>query len=115
MLNRAVALERVGGDEQLLQEVAVLFLDDYPKVLGEIHAAIQAGNAKAVERAAHTLKGSVANFGAEDVVEAAFVLESMGHSGNLATAVEGYARLDALLKRLRPDLLVLSQEVAENS
>lgn len=115
MLNRAVALERVGGDEQLLQEVALLFLDDYPKVLEDIHTAIQAKNPQALERAAHTLKGSVANFGAEDVVEAAFVLESMGRSGDLAKAMECYLRLDTLLKRLRPDLVALSQEVVESS
>ena len=61
--DRHVALLRVGGDEELLKEIAEIFLEDYPKVLAEIQAALACGDARRLEQSAHTLKGSAGNFG----------------------------------------------------
>src|SRR5688572_27810512 len=80
-LDRAIALENVGGDFELLQEVARLFLDDYPTAMANIRAAVEARDAKAVERTAHYLKGALANFGAEATIRAAEHLEQLGRSG----------------------------------
>jgi HPt (histidine-containing phosphotransfer) domain-containing protein len=104
MLNKDVALERVGGDEELLQEVARLFLSDCSRAMNEIRTAIDTGDAKRLEREAHSLKGSVSNFGAEPVVEAARELELMGRLGNLATAVQSYQLLETKLSALKPEL-----------
>jgi len=101
-LDHAVALERLGGDEELLQEVAGLFLEEYPSLMSEIHEAVKAGNAHRVERAAHSLKGSVANFGAESAVQAALALEKLGRSGDLTGVNEAYDKLAALMNQLRP-------------
>ena len=49
-LDHAVVLERLGGDEALLQEVAQLFLEEYPALMSEICAAAQDGDARRVER-----------------------------------------------------------------
>jgi len=104
-LDRDLALSRVGGDAGLLQEIAALFIEDYPKVLAELQAAAARGDAKGVERGAHGLKGSVANFGAQAAVDAAFRLEQMGHARDLAgvrEAIEALARaLDALHAELK--------------
>ncbi len=108
MLNHELALERVGGDRELLQEVARLFLDDAARSLGEIEAAIAAGNAKLLEREAHSLKGSVANFGADPVVKAALALEQMGKRAEFAEAPEGLNRLRELMAQLEPELVALS-------
>jgi HPt (histidine-containing phosphotransfer) domain-containing protein len=104
MLKLHVALERVGGDRELLQEVAKLFLDDCPRALTEIRTAIEGGDAKRLEREAHSLKGSVANFGADSVVEAAYDLETMGRLGNLSQALGKYERLEGHLRTLEPEL-----------
>ena len=61
-LDCAVALERLGGDEELLREVARLFLDEYPMLINEIRSAAAVMDASALERAAHSMKGSVSNF-----------------------------------------------------
>src|SRR5262249_1948141 len=61
-LDRALALSRVGGDAELLKEIAMLFLEEYPRVLDELRNAIARGDARSVERTAHGLKGSVSNF-----------------------------------------------------
>jgi len=109
-LNSAVALERLGGDEELLREVARLFLDEYPALMVEIREAVAARDAKALERAAHTLKGSVSNFGADAAYNAAFVLEMMGRSRNLAEVERGLTELDEALQYIHPALLELAVE-----
>lgn len=101
-LDHAVVLERLGGDEALLQEVAQLFLEEYPALMSEICAAAQDGDARRVERAAHSLKGSIANFGAEPAVQAALAVETIGRSGDLAGAQEAYAQLAVLMLQLHP-------------
>lgn len=104
VLNKATALDRVGGDEELLVEVAQLFIEDYPNSVGEIEEALRSGDAKKLERAAHSLKGAASNFGADPVVKSALALEVAGRSGNLSTAQQDYASLSAALQSLHRDL-----------
>lgn len=107
-LDCAVALERLGGDEELLREVASLFLDEYPGLLREIRHAAENGDASALERAAHTMKGSVSNFGADAVCEAAFTLEQMGRTRNLSGLAPNILRLSEALENLHPALAELA-------
>jgi len=104
ILNLAAALERVGGDQELLEEVAQLFLETSPGLLGEIQQAVQVQDAQLLERAAHTLKGSVSNFGAEAAFQAALHLEKMGRSRNLRGSEDALRALQAEMERLRPAL-----------
>lgn len=108
MLDYNAAMERVGGDEELLKEVARLFLDDCARSLQELEEAVTAGDAKRLEREAHTLKGSVANFGAAPVTDAAFALETMGRNQDLSTAKQGLQHLQNTLNTLKPELLTLA-------
>jgi HPt (histidine-containing phosphotransfer) domain-containing protein len=103
-LDREVALVRVGGDPELLKEIAVLFLENYEAWLGELRQATARADAQAVERTAHGLKGSVANFGARDAVEAALELENLGRNGDLTGMQQPLAALEAALETLRLDL-----------
>jgi two-component system, sensor histidine kinase and response regulator len=104
VFDRAVALSRVGGDAELLKEIAILFLDDYPKSLSELRQAIEAGDAKRIERSAHGLKGSVSNFGARPAVEAAMRLETMGRAQKLVEVDQVLHSLELALAALRPEL-----------
>jgi HPt (histidine-containing phosphotransfer) domain-containing protein len=103
-LNLATALDRVGGDPELLQEIGRLFLGDYPSQIAEIHDALARQDAPQLERAAHTLKGSAANFGAQAVVEAAFTLEKAGRNHDLKDTAETFSRLQAALQTLHCEL-----------
>jgi two-component system sensor histidine kinase/response regulator len=109
-LDREAALDRVGGDLELLQEVAALFLEEYPVLLSHIRKAIQAGDALALEYSAHSLKGSVGNFGAKSAHEAAFQLELAGKAHDLSRAPERLAKLESSLDHLRGSLLSLCAE-----
>jgi HPt (histidine-containing phosphotransfer) domain-containing protein len=103
-LDREVALSRVGGDVELLKEIAVLFLENYEAWLGELREAAARGDAKVVESTAHGLKGSVANFGAQAAVEAALRLEALGRGRDLTEVSRSLAALESALAALRPEL-----------
>lgn len=103
-LDREAALMRVGGDPELLKEIAVLFLESYPGWLEELRQAATRGDAQTVENTAHGLKGSVANFGAADAVDAAFQLERQGRNRDLSNVSTSLAALEAALSTLRPEL-----------
>ena len=103
-VDRDVALDRVGGDRELLREVAELFLDDYPRELANLKEALAHRDASLVERCSHSLKGSVSNFGAPEVFSVALALEEQGRAGKLDGAGELLLRLEDALQRLRPEL-----------
>ncbi len=92
-LDKATVLARLEGDEELLAELAGLFIQESPKLLSAIQQAIEQDDAKSLERAAHALKGSVGNFVIPTAVKAAQTLETMGREGNLAAADTAYAVL----------------------
>jgi HPt (histidine-containing phosphotransfer) domain-containing protein len=110
VFDRSAALDRLGGDEQLLREIASLFLSEYPALIDAIRSAVQSGNAQCLERNAHALKGSVSNFDASAAARAAFHLESMGRSGNLEGASAGLEQLEAAFADLHPILAAVAAE-----
>jgi HPt (histidine-containing phosphotransfer) domain-containing protein len=104
VLDRDTALARVGGDLDLLKEIAALFLDEYPRALDDIHKALANGDAHMLERSAHGLKGSVANFGARAAVDPAFQLEQFGRAHKLDQAPPAVAALERALASLHAEL-----------
>lgn len=110
ILSLAAALDRVGGDSQLLEEIAKLFLDNTPKLLEQIRQAVADRDALALSRSAHALKGSVGNFGADAAFQAAFRLEEMGRSGELAGADEAYAALAEVMQGVTQVLATLAEK-----
>ena len=107
-LDKAVALDRLGGDEELLQEVAELFLEEYPPLMTQIRSAIGNGNSQELERSAHSLKGSVANFGSDVAWQAALNLEAMGRSGDLNGSQEAFQHLEKIMDAIHPQLVALA-------
>ena len=107
VMDRATALARVGGDLELLKEIAALFLDEYPRALDDMRKALATGDAKLLEHAAHGLKGSVANFSAPAAEEAAFQLEKLGRAQKLDQAPEIVTALEQALALLQAELASL--------
>ena len=110
--DRAAALERLGGDEELFAEVAELFRSDGPKLLGEIRGAIAAGDAATLKRAAHGLKGAAGYVGGTFAVSAARRLELIGTEGELSLAAEAFRALETEVDRLVADLATAVPELA---
>ena len=107
-IDRQLALSRVGDDLELLREIAVLFLDECPRALLEIHQAVSGEDPAKLENAAHALKGSVANFGASAAVAAAFRLEQMGRAQQLVEAPEALRALEQALSVVCAELAVIA-------
>ncbi len=102
--DREAALERVEGDLELFDEIAGLFLEEAPTLLGQIKDAVAHGDASGLERAAHSLKSSVGTFSAASAQESARALETMGRENDLANAPKILARLEKQVARLEQAL-----------
>jgi HPt (histidine-containing phosphotransfer) domain-containing protein len=100
IFDKQVALTRVGGDEELLRELIEVFLGDCPKWLSDLRKAAAAGSAVDLRRAAHTIKGAVGYFGADDASLAADRLQELGRAGDVAAAVAVVTDLEHSLERL---------------
>jgi HPt (histidine-containing phosphotransfer) domain-containing protein len=113
LLDREAILERVGGDVEFLQEIAGLFAEDCPKLLTQIRSAVSTGDPVALEHAAHTLKGSVSNFGAEPARQAALRVEMLGRNGDLAQAPEACSALEMEMQRFTAALTALARQLGQ--
>lgn len=100
VFNRAQALESLGGDEELLANVASLFVDEAVSYRQALVAALAAGDAATLQREAHTVKSVLATFAYELGRERALHLEQLAASGNLAGAEAATAEVIAALQTL---------------
>jgi len=97
-------LERVGGDRKALARIVKTFLADGPRQLSRVREAVDDGDAEALRRAAHALKGAVANFAAGPATKAALRLQEMGSRQDLAGATGAFGRLERELAVVFADL-----------
>ncbi|MHC4437222.1 MAG: PAS domain-containing protein [Planctomycetota bacterium] len=102
IIDRDKILERTGANEETLKEIVELFAAESAKLMKKIRDAITSGDSLTLQRAAHTLKGSVRIFGAERPATAAKRLEIMGRDENLADAEEAWQVLVEEIERLKP-------------
>jgi HPt (histidine-containing phosphotransfer) domain-containing protein len=100
------------GDRDLFAEVAEIFLEDCPRQMEAIRAALDAGDASGVELAAHTLKGSTSSFAAVPASRAAEALERIGRTGALDGARHAFLSLDAEIRKLEEQLRQLIDAAA---
>jgi PAS domain S-box-containing protein len=100
VLDGRALLAQVDGNVRLLRKLTRLFLADCPAMLSRIRQAVGSRDPQALQRAAHSLKGSIANFAARDAVEAALKLETLGKHNELTGVEEAYLNLENEIKRL---------------
>jgi signal transduction histidine kinase/CheY-like chemotaxis protein len=111
-IDQEAMLACTGGDMGLLRDIAGLFIEDYPRLLADIQDAIQRGDSAALQRAAHTMKGAVANFGARGAAEASSRLEQSGRDRDLSRVEQALSVLETELERLRQALISIAMEKA---
>jgi signal transduction histidine kinase/DNA-binding response OmpR family regulator len=104
------AMETVLGDEDFFQEIAGIFLEACSGYLARIKEGITLNDAGILEREAHSLKGTVGNFGAMEVHEAASRLEKLGKDGKMATEEE-LSSLERTLNEFTSELKIVLQEM----
>ncbi len=89
------------GEPDYLGELIDLYLAQAPELLTAIHRAIQNGDAAALRKAAHTLKGSSASLGATQLAEGLKELEYIGRAGATAGTEVWLAQVQAELPRVQ--------------
>lgn len=107
------ALERLQewGGEALVERMIELFFEQGTIRLEELRAAVEVGAMEQAERAAHSLKSSAGNLGAERLRSVAGALEAQAVEGRVdeverlaAVLARSYDETVAELERLRPGI-----------
>ncbi len=105
-------LSLCNGDPDLAREMADLFLDITGTLVGELRGAVEAADADAVQRVAHTLKGAASNLAGDSLADTARQLMGLGEQRDLAAAPKILAQLDDDLAQLTKALTEFSSELA---
>jgi HPt (histidine-containing phosphotransfer) domain-containing protein len=100
LYDRATVLDNLGGDVELLKEIAHIFLAAYRQELGRMRAALVAGDAATLYRLLHAMKGSMGNFGAQAGIDAAVTVERKARAGQLGGIDSDFAKLNGLIEQL---------------
>lgn len=98
------ALSPDDGDV-FLKEILVIFMDDTPKRIAELHACLVSGDIPTFTRAAHSIKGSSSNVGATELRAVAEILEHKSRLHGLENVGELVAELEASFLRAQVELL----------
>ena len=102
IIERDEVLARFGGDMEFLASSFELFRTNWPALWSRLSDAVTDHDCHRAERAAHTIKGSVANFGAKAAAAAALRLELMGRRQDLRSADQALAELEREVNRFLP-------------
>nr|HQU90293.1 Hpt domain-containing protein [Denitromonas sp.] len=98
-------LANLGGDHELMTQLAALYLDDEIALRESLKTACNSGDLQAIHSAVHGLKGAIANFSADSAMAAASALESIcrnGESDRLDHAITQFnTELDRFAEALR--------------
>ena len=99
-LNVPEALEFFGGDAEFFAEMVQTFLEELPNYVATLDKAMRAGDAEALEREAHSVKGALAALRAEPGRALAEQVEELAKGGRGAGARDAVAALTRELDRL---------------
>jgi HPt (histidine-containing phosphotransfer) domain-containing protein len=91
-------------DVSFLRELIQIYLDDSPKQIAEIEQSLAQGDAPRLTRAAHSLKGSSANFGAGQLRALCEKIEYLGRSAALGEIPARLPELKAEYDRVKAAL-----------
>jgi HPt (histidine-containing phosphotransfer) domain-containing protein len=94
----------------LMNKVIRAYLDDTPARLAQMKAAVAAGDAEALRKAAHSAKSSSGNVGAERLANLCKELETAGRGGKLDAAP---LLLERAAEELARALAALESKMAE--
>lgn len=92
------------GDPDIIAEVGGLFLEHSPQKIAAILKAVENGDAKGLQTAAHSLKSSSAYVGAMRLSELSRELEMMGRSQVMDGAEEKAEKLNREYKQVMMEL-----------
>lgn len=98
-------VKQFSGDEEILFEMITIFQDSYTDFLEPIRESIQVRDADKLKLNAHTFKGVLSNFYAEDGAMIAYELEIRGERGQFEDSHSLLIRLEAHIRLLLDELV----------
>ena len=107
------AMRKLQGNTDLFCEIVELHLRDTPRLMQDLGAALDRKDGDAVQLAAHTLKGSAANFAAQRAGEQAEVLERAAERRDFRKAAKAAAKVRKEFKELERDLIAARRNILE--
>ena len=87
LINHA-PLNRFSGQPDLIRRLILIYLDIAPKMIEKIDAGIAGGDNEQVAFAAHSLKGSSAELGAEQMAELSQQINTVAKDGDRETLLQ---------------------------
>ncbi len=111
-VNLKELLERVDGDTAFIGELSEVFKEDYPRQMDAARSCLRDQDAQGLKRAAHGLKGALANLAATRAMETAAAIERIAGSGTLDGTEDLLNELELELPRVLNALSECSKEFA---
>lgn len=101
VFNKEELLGRLMGDRRVAGIIVAGFLQDAPSQLRRLGERLQEGDAEAIRRQAHRLKGAAATVSAGVLCALAHRVEEHARAGELEEAADAWRSMDGELERLR--------------
>jgi len=101
IFDRNSLMDRVGGNEAILENIVQLFLKETPKQIGDLEARLASNNMEEATNVAHSIKGSAGNFGATQMREVAYSLEKYCRDNHIEKANEAFIELKGCFDTLK--------------
>jgi HPt (histidine-containing phosphotransfer) domain-containing protein len=95
--NKEFAMGQVDNDEELLQELIMIFKDSSASDMAILIQAVAKGDPSEARGASHSIKGAAASLGLEAIKDVAMAIEQDCREGSLAVAREKIPQLEMLL------------------
>ncbi|MDT4947335.1 MAG: hypothetical protein QOH14_4068 [Pseudonocardiales bacterium] len=105
-------LKMTGDDQAFVDELIDTYLEDAADQLAALDAALDAGDAAALTRPAHSMKSSSLGVGALELGQVCRELEELGRAGSLDGAAEGVTEAHRQFESVRAALLARRAEDA---
>lgn len=102
--DKAAAMEVVGGDADLLAEIADAFIVEGPELLSALTRAQLDGDAAGIRSASHTLKGALRSVGALTTSDIASAMEQAGKARDLSESRQHLTAIRTQLAEVIPQL-----------
>ncbi|MDD5250382.1 MAG: response regulator [Rhodocyclaceae bacterium] len=110
VVDRAVLLERIDGDMDLLLEVTDMLVDKGARLMADARAALVGRNAGQCALLIHTLAGMFRSLAADAALDVVDRLEIIVAEENWELMEKEFARLEREAERLAAELLAMSKE-----
>jgi HPt (histidine-containing phosphotransfer) domain-containing protein len=91
-------------EPDIVTELIDIFFQDTPARLEGVHQALRQADSRALEHAAHSLRGSCATIGARRMAQLCLALEKEGQAGRLQEAEVIFAALESAFTCVRRTL-----------